>query len=373
MYFILHKIIKRPIWIVSDRAQKAGDNGEALFEYLVKNEKNANVFFTIQKTSPDYKRMKKIGNVLKYGSLKYKLYFLLSEFIISSQADEWVINAFGKRRCYMNDLFKFKYVFLQHGIIKDNLSSWLKKYNKDIKIFVTSAKAEYQSVLDENYMYTEKEVKLTGLPRYDKLKSEPKNKILFMPTWRQNLKGKTNKRNSENAYNPYFKETEYCKFYNKLINDERILKCLREKGYTGSFFVHPSFMNQIRDFKGNDIIKVPNELANYNKEFKEGNFLITDFSSVAFDFAYLKKPVLYTQFDKEEFFKEHIYTEGYFEYERDGLGPVCYDYETTVQEIIKIVENDCKVEKKYLDRIENFYYKFDTNNCKRVYEEILKL
>ena len=49
--------------------------------------------------------------------------------------------------------------------------------------------------------------------------------------------------------------------------------------------------------------------------------MLTDYSSVAFDFAYLRKPIVYAHFDKEAFFSgEHSYTAGYFDYERDGFG-----------------------------------------------------
>ena len=87
----------------------------------------------------------------------------------------------------------------------------------------------------------------------------------------------------------------------------------------------------------------------------------------------MKKPVIYTQFDRDEFFTQHTYTQGYFSYEDDGFGPVCYNYDDTVNEIIKMIENDCKMEEKYIQRVENFYEYHDRNNCKRVYEEILKL
>lgn len=40
--------------------------------------------------------------------------------------------------------------------------------------------------------------------------------------------------------------------------------------------------------------------------------------------------------------------------------------------IIKAIENDCVIE-EYLQRINEFYAYNDKNNCKRVYEEILKI
>ncbi len=372
IYFLCRKFKKKPIWIVSDRTNVASDNGIAFFEYLVKNEKNARVYFTIEKKSPDYKRVKKIGKVLKYGSFKYKLYFLLSNKIISSQAEDWVINAFGNNSLYFRNLYKFKFVFLQHGITKDDLSSWLHKYNKNIEMFVTAVNEEYNSVVNGNYGYTEAEVKLTGFPRYDYLENHPKKQIVFMPTWRKKIALNTIPGSSEREYDDKFKNTEYFSFYNKLINDNRIINVMKNNGYKAKFCVHPSFSAQVNDFQGNEYVDIISK-TEYKKEFSENSLLITDYSSVAFDFAYLHKPVIYTQFDVDTFFEGHTYDKGYFDYERDGLGPVCYDYEDTVSEIIKTIENDCILDEKYNDRINKFFAYTDKNNCKRVHEEILKI
>ncbi len=148
---------------------------------------------------------------------------------------------------------------------------------------------------------------------------------------------------------------------------------LKEKGYTGKFFLHTHHKVQIGDFTDGEAVKVLREGIDYQKEFQNNALLITDFSSVAFDFAYLKKPVVYTQFDIDTFFQGQVYSKGYFEYERDGLGPVCYDYETTLQTIIDYVENDCRLEPVYDERGNRFYRWFDAENCRRVYEDIKAL
>lgn len=373
IYYIGKRIIKKPIWILSDRMNVANDNGMHLFKYLTKNEKNANIYFVMSKKYPDYKKMKKIGKVLDCDSIRYKLYFLLSKNIISSQADECYINAFEDKKVFLRDLYRFNFIFLQHGITKDDLSSWLNKNNKNIKMFITTAKREKESIINGLYGYDENNVKLTGFPRYDNLENKRKKQIIFMPTWRKNLAGKNNIKTSIREYNPDFKDTEYFKFYNSLINNSNLIECLKNNGYRAKFCVHPSFYKQFIDFNGNEYITINKGIANYQKEFSENALLITDFSSVAFDFAYLRKPVIYTQFDFDTFFEGHLYNKGYFDYNEDGFGPVCYDYESSVQEIIKAIENDCELERKYEERINNFYTYHDTDNCKRVHEEILKL
>ena len=103
------------------------------------------------------------------------------------------------------------------------------------------------------------------------------------------------------------------------------------------------------------MFEVNEGLVDYQKEFVEGALLVTDYSSVAFDFAYLKKPVVYSQFDKEEFYKKHTYSEGYFSYENDGFGPVCTDLKSTVKAIVDEINNSCENNEKYLARIEKFY------------------
>lgn len=365
---------KKEIWIISDRIHVAGDNGEALFRYLqqIDNDK-IKFYFMVDEQSPDYQRMKRFGKVLKFNSLIHQLNFLCADKIISSQADNWIINVFGEDREYMKSLYSFDFVYLKHGIIKDDMSSWLHKHNKNIKLFVTATPKEYQSIVSGNYDYDESIVKLTGLPRYDRLEDERKKKIVFLPTWRKPLAGEIIHNSSKRAYSEVFKETDYYKFYNSLINDEKLLEIIKERGYCGEFYVHNLFEQQAKDFIGNDVIRVFVELADYNRVFKENALLITDYSSVAFDFTYMKKPVIYTQFDKETFGETHTYKPGYFDYERDGLGPVCYDYDSTVQTIIQYIENDCRMEEKYQKRVDDFFCYRDQNNCQRVYEEILKL
>ena len=138
--------------------------------------------------------------------------------------------------------------------------------------------------------------------------------------------------------------------------------------------MHPSHTKQYVDFTPNDVFTVNHGYVDYQKEFTTASLLVTDYSSVFFDFAYLKKPIVYSQFDKDEFFEgEHAYKKGYFSYEDNGFGPVCYDLDGVVNAMIKVIENDCKNDPVYVKRIEEFYPYFDEDSCKRVYESVLKI
>lgn len=367
--------IKKPIWLVSDRLSYANDNGYHFFKYINENKKDeVNSYFVLDKNSEDYLKMKSIGKVVSFDSLKYKILFLLSDKIISSSGEDWVINPFkGAREMYKN-LYTFDFVFLQHGIIKNDLSSWLHKLSKNIRMFVTSASREYDSIIDGDYGYSAREVKLVGLPRYDNLIDNRQKKIVIMPTWRKNLVAADSKDvPGDREYSETFKNSDYFKFYNDLINHERLIQCFKKYGYTGEFVIHPSHLRQDRDFITNSVFSVNSGYADYQKYFNECSLLVTDYSSVSMDFAYLNKPVVYAQFDRESFYNGQVYTAGYFDDERDGFGPVYTDLESTVDGIINQIENDCKQDEKYENRIKNFYAFHDKKNCFRVYNEIKKI
>ena len=372
LYFLLKNLKRDPIWIFSDKLTNGGDNGEVLFEYAMKQKDSVKKFFLINKNSKDYLRIGKIGNLLDFSSLKYKMVFLLSDKVLSSQATDKYINAFGRSRRYYNDLYNFDFVFLQHGITYNNLSRWLIKIDKNIKLFITCTEKEYNSILDYEYLYEKENLLLSGFPRYDKLENKPKRKILLMPTWRLSLSTTENSR-GEKKYNPKFKESSYYTFFNNLINNERLLESLKKNNYYIKFCLHPELLQNAKDFDRNESIEIVNETCNYQKEFKEGCLLITDYSSVSFDFAYLFKPIIYTQFDQEEFFKNHTVTKGYFDYKKDGFGPVCFTLEETINKIIKFMENECELPIEYNKRIKNLFKYTDKNNCERVYNAVKKL
>lgn len=370
----------KKIWIISDRIQVAGDNGEAFFDYVSKTKiPNTKCYFAISKNSKDYKRLKnKYKNVIRYHSWKHKMLHLNADKIISAQADDYVTNPFGRSKYYIADLYRYKFIFLQHGITINDLSAWLNVNSKKIDMFVTSALEEYKSIISNEYKYNyDKEVvKLTGMPRYDKLLNNDyklKKQIVIMPTWRKSLTSNVNVKDGTRKYNEEFRKTEYFKFYNSLINNEKLITTLKKKGYKIKFIPHANMMSQIDDFDKNDYVDFSNGVVDYSREFKENSLLITDYSSVCFDFAYLKKPIIMAQFDQENFYEGQIYNKGYFDYEQDGFGKVTKTLDETIKEIIKIIENDCKMEKKYIRKVEKFYKYTDKKNCERVYEEISKL
>lgn len=376
LYWLSKPFMPKNIWLFCDREFMAGDSGELLFKYVNSHNNNntssINTYFVIDKNYKDFERMKQYGNVVSYHTLKYKLLFLNAKYLISSHADGYVNNEFGNSKEYYIDLYKFKYIYLTHGILLHDSSSWLNRINKNIYLNVVTSPIESDALLSDKYYFEKENLMISGLPRYDDLFSdvEEKNQILFMPSWRSTLAPNIILGTQRREYNKDFKKSEYYLFYQKLLNDERLLKILKEKDLRIKFCVHPSFRAQFNDFVGNDFVEFAIDV-NAPYETKCSKFLVTDYSSAACDFAYLKKPVIYANFDYDKVFNVHYYSKGEFDYEKDGFGPNCTSYDDTLKAIINTINNNCKMEDKYLERCNKFFYFNDNRNCERVFKYIL--
>ena len=183
-----------------------------------------------------------------------------------------------------------------------------------------------------------------------------------------NLKGLIKPITYESIYSKDFINTDFFKFYNNLMNSPKLLDTMKKYNYTGIFCLHPSFSEQWRDFKNNSFFSIM-EKCDYQSLLLKASLLITDYSSVFFDFAYMKKPIIYSQFDYEEYRMNH-YKNGYFNYIINGFGPVCLDLEDCINTIINHLKEKCKIRKIYLKRIQKFFAFFDRNNNKRIYNAI---
>ena len=114
--------------------------------------------------------------------------------------------------------------------------------------------------------------------------------------------------------------------------------------------------------------------TSYREVYAKSNLVLTDYSSAVFDFAYLRKPVVYCQFDHELFFGGvHTLTQGYFDCKMNGFGEVVYNLDDTINLIIDYVKNDCKMKDKYRERADQFFAFNDKENCQRVTYKIIEL
>ena len=376
----------RHMWIFMDLPNAAGDNALELFKYVNSIDTNVKTYFVLEKSSQDeyeymtsspfgkfkklmgfgkssrqFAELQKIGNVLPYRSLKHRIHTLFCEFIITSHPDNTIIYPFWGNYAHISGLARSKTVFLQHGVTKDNVSEWLNEFDKPLAMLSCVSDRENDSFKNPDYGYSSDIIKTLGFPRFDRLEDTNKKEIVLMPSWRRQL---------DQLSPSDFVKTDFYKVFNNLITDDELMDFARENGYTVIFKPHRNLHKFISTFTKHPDVVFDLGLENYTETFNNASLIVTDYSSIAFDFAYLKKPLIYYQFDNNYHFDVES---AYFQYERDGFGPVVRTHEDLKEQIFSIIENGCKMDGVYEKRVDGFFKYRDRNNSKRVYEEISRL
>ncbi|WP_406531869.1 CDP-glycerol glycerophosphotransferase family protein [Methanobrevibacter sp.] len=362
LYLILYPFYRnKRIWLFMDKIENADDNAEHLYKYAIRQNDGIKKYFALEKDSADFKRLSELPNLLAFNSVKHRLMYFLAEKVISSHPDDEILNpVINKNESSYAGLISSDKIFLQHGVTKDNVSSWLHKFEKNLKLIVAVSDDEAESFLDDGYNYKKSVIQVLGFPRFDNLEKTPQkfSKIIIMPSWRKKLLY---------ASPEQIMESQYFNEINSLINNEKLIEISKKYNYRIIFKPHPRVYDFIDLFDKNDNIEI-DENTTYQDLFKSSDFMITDYSSVAFDFAYMKKPLIYYQYGND-----YNFDEGYFKYKTMGFGEVISTQEELINTLEEYLENGCEMKDEYKSRVDNFYKYKDKNNCERVYRAILKL
>lgn len=364
-----YKIYRRDLWLICERKMEARDNGYVFFKYLRSTHPEQDVVYAISKESSDYDKVASIGNVVEFGSFKHWVLYLTAKWTLSSQKDGkpngplgYFLEVFGLRKSRM--------IYLRHGVATSN-QKWVYYSVSKFRYFICGAQPEYEYV-KKTFGYPEGYVKYLGLCRFDELHDikVDKKQILVMPTWREWISFKT-KESQEIDNSKSFLETEYFVKWNEFLSSSELACILEDSGINLVFYPHSNVQEYVDRFTplSKNIILANRNEYDVQELLKNSGLLITDYSSVFMDFAYMKKPSIYYHFDYKKYREGH-YQEGYFSYKDHGFGPVCENFGQLLEEIKIAINNDMCIENFYKDRLENFFVLYDKNNCYRTYEMI---
>ena len=359
-------------WMFIDRDTQADDNAEHLYRWVIKHHPGINAFFVLRQDSPDWSRLAAEGfRLIPFGSMEHKLLFILAKNLISSQMDAYIVNYIDKK--FVGDLRNCEFTGLQHGVTVNDISPWLNTI--PINCFITATKDEYQSIVADGtaYTLTRKEVVRSGFPRHDSLllAGEPEKNILVMPTWRANLAGGWD--GQRGTYNPQFAASLFARAWTQFLISPELAVLCRQYGYTVAFRPHRCFIEYLQDFNLPDCIETPTEEP-IQSLLKRSRLLITDFSSIAFDMAFMHRPVLYYHFEsREQFTKSQNHLIGYFSPEQDGFGPVCTTERELMEHLALTLANNGQLFPVYRERVAKTFDLRDGKCCARVATAIRNL
>ena len=365
---------RQKIWLFFDKIYKGGDSSEYIYRYASQKKDGIRKYYLLDKNSADYARMKKEGfRPLIRGSLKHRLVFLNADMVIASNSTVFAFNdyTFNRSLVIRGDVH-FDVACVQHGMSVQKIALAQQRLRDNTKLYFCASKYEIENLSKPIYDYIGYDaLKLTGVPRYDGLKDRAEKIILLSPTWRmQSALPVTMNEGVARDYNPNFRETDYYRVYNSLINDPRLLDAAKAHGYRIKYVLHPIVSPQCDDFTKNDFVEIIPSIGDmsYEKLFCESALMVTDYSGVQFDFAYMRKPVVYLHHND---IPQH-YEEGTFHYDTMAFGEICHTNEELIDVLCRYMENNCVMPEVYRKRADDFFAFSDHNNCERIYNIMLE-
>lgn len=351
----------RPIWVIGEQPDKAQDNGLHFFLFMQKEHPEIATYYVIDKEAPDARRLAGISNVLQYRSEGHIETVSKADKIIGSHHPDFL---YPSRSAEFRQTVRAHKVFLQHGVIA---MKWMaNNYGKSVRsfecdTFIVSSETEKEYIVSD-FGYPENEVAVTGLARFDRLLEKGtvpvKGRVLVMPSWRDWIQSEED-----------FMESDYFKKWHEFFNNSQLRDVVRKHDLELIFCLHPNMRHYQHHF-----IDVPARLINMDETdvqalIKDSAMMITDYSSVAFDFSFLDRPVIFYQFDHGRMFGK---VRPHMNMEADLFGPREVVPEALIRRVDEAAEDGFVVSEKYRQRAARFLSFHDTNNSQRIFDEIVR-
>lgn len=361
---MLSLFIKKPIWLIGENlGETAQDNGLAFFEYCINyKNKDEKVCYVARKNNKNHRKLYSYKeHLVIYDSFKHCVLYTLAEYLIVSHGIRDVMPSARHKFIPRN---KKNIIYLQHGIIAmKKLYFDANSYNGKIKKFVVSSEFEKDILINEMH-FKQEQVMITGLSRYDKLHDQSYidnyKSILIIPTWREWLL-------DDEAE---FIESFFYKSYANLLENEELLELLERANMVINFYPHIEMQKKYSHlFKSSGRINIVDVGTMDVKDLLEkASLMVTDYSSVAFDFNYMKKPVIFYQFDLDEYTHHRG---SYIDMKSELFGDVVYTEAMLLNSIKHAVESNFYYSDSSLRRSKRYYLDSGgLSNSERTYNEI---
>lgn len=370
------KLFWREMWLITENADTARDNGYWLFRYIRENHPERNVYYMIRKDVSDYRKVEVFGHVIGYRSfLHYMIMWAVTVFVGTTKNHGFPEEATGeflagRRIC------GFRYVFLNHGVARGHSYIVDGKYTYYDMVIAVSER-EKQTMVALNNQDPQK-IHAIGFCRHDSLDDSilDKKMLLFMPTWRNwlDFRHESDPDTIKQIREAFLRSPYYLRCL-ELVKSEELADFLEENDLHMTVYLHNYAQAYTQYFHpvSERIRLAEKETDDIQGLLKKAAYLVTDYSSVIFDFAYMKKPCCYYQFDAEDFARNQYAESEYFSYQEDGFGPVYHELEEVIRDMKKSCSSGFVMEDIYRERVESYFPSFGKDHCERTFALICEL
>lgn len=365
---LIRHFSSKTIWLISERKDSASDNSYFLFKYINRNRNDIISYYILDKTArQSKKKVEKVGKVVNFSSLKHKLLMLLADKYITAFTIEETMIPYDietYKKIYKKELLEKDIISIQHGMIMNNISPYLHKNNYLIDYITANNKYE-KNIIIETLGFNESNVLITGMTRHDNLSEssispQKTNEILFMPTWQRGL---------QNLTIPQFLESNFYKEIYDLLRNKDFINFLKEENLCLNVLMHPQFEKYVQylEIDETEITFVSMKDIEISDMIAKSKFLITDFSSIAVDFLFQQKNIIFYQYNKYAF--HHVPSK---QIKYSDIGQVALNLNQLITSLRKIKSNNYNLLSEYKSSYEKlFEVKKDTQ--KKLVDTIINL
>ncbi|WP_436940545.1 CDP-glycerol:glycerophosphate glycerophosphotransferase [Staphylococcus xylosus] len=332
------------------------DNPKYIYEYMYKKYPDLNYTWVMKE--PNHESIPGNPKIVEKNSKEY--------FKTYAKTKYWVSNS--RLPLYLEKKKDQLYIQTWHGTPLKRLANDMKdvkisntptaeyKYNFKLETqrwdYLISPNPYSSKIFKSAFWLSNHKLLKSGYPRNDLLVNN-KNDLDYIKQIKQKLNIPKNKKVV--MYAPTWRDDEYIekgkyKFDIKLDLDK--LKCSLSDEFIVLLRMHYLIAEKLNleDYE-NFVIDVSHH-GDISELFLITDCLITDYSSVMFDFGNLKKPQLFFTYDLEKYEKE---LRGfYLDYYSELPGPIY----TTSEELIEGILNIDLIRNEYNKKIEQFYRRF---------------
>lgn len=364
-------------WIFIDRPDRADDNAEHLYNYVLTNHPEINSWYMISRSSPDWSRLVMKGfRLIPYGESEAVSAILKAAFILSSHMDTEVYEPIDPKRF---GSIRARRIFLQHGITMNDISRWIN--TKNIALVTACSPAELESIAGDgtNYRLMREQIELTGFPRHDKLLELARrtsiidrSQFLIVPTWRKSLAEELKFATSDVERREILINSDFYQSWVDLIDNNEFLSWVKLVGLTVTFALHDhlSPYSDLFEFGEAVVVRRFSDIS-IQETLADCRIVLTDYSSLGVEAAVAGAEVVYYQSDTESIYDgSHTFERSWFNYSEHGVGPVVTKVSNVLDVLESLEERNWEKSRFYSERLNALLPNLDGGACERVIQSV---
>lgn len=365
--YILTKLFYRKdketiVLVGGNLGEKYEDNAAVFHRYIVNNYSDRMKIHWMYDPKFDYVKKQSIPDAVPLGSLRNYLLFFRASYSVHGHSIIYDLAPFMERFIFWNK--KTVMLHISHGI------ECFKKIliqKEDVPLLARcdyyNCASDYEyGIKSKEWGIPDEKLITTGMARFDRLPANQPTaeikRILLMFTWREWLFGLTERE---------FQKSDYFKATIGLLQSEELQSLIVSEGVELRIILHPFMKKYEKYFRKDRRVRQHVSFFSFDEllimdEVEQADMLITDYSSIAWDFLYMNKPIIFYTFDQEDF----VSNRGtYLDLDTDLFGYKA-DTEEEVLSFLSHIMRDKEFSNPYFHLATSYIDFFDQQNCERL-------